>query len=806
MGRRADLAAFLVDRVRIERAVAETYAKQLVADGFDDINSLRDDLREENVRFFEKGHARRLLAHLANSRGAAAPTSRAREPDAEVDESDESERDESDSSIEDTVGLAQRAVEDRWRGERATPRQHVVSPLAYAVEEEPPEELRSSPESKKSPVAAARWRANGNVHVGRVVPQRALSPNAEASSPRGVTQRGRRHLRVHELIWQRRRRASTGVDDAADAPRAAERWPRPESAPLGLAAAPDSPLALRRSVSHQQQRRRGPAVSGIVLRTELPPESSASTRSRAASQETEYELSEAGVLKLGEFEIGPEGAKQFDSPSLRCELVALDELGRGAGGCVQRALHAPSGIVVAVKRMCIDDDGRRRQMVLELRALHGLKGPTALAARIQHGLFQTVPAGPGAPPRPNAATGTGCRFVIDFLDTFVDPASNSLCLVLELMNGGSLENVKRATKRTGACVDERLLARVAFCVLSALAFIHGRRELHRDIKPSNILLNLRGECKVSDYGCHRALDDDTSLASSFVGTLAYMAPERVAGGGSYSYASDVWSLGLSLLSTALGENPFAGNAKSGYFDILHAVQSSPAPKLDADKFSADFQHFIYRCLRKDPAERPGAADLLQCAFVRGGRRAALGPIVQRALPQQLDRGLPAMLSALEEARDAGLLRGRENVVGESLSPQLLSKVAAQLGVELEDMHRVYADVRAAAAAARRAKKPSARHGGDDADKVDALGATMGKLQRAHLDGALRMPAAAPPRRPRDAAAPSSKVSPRCHASLLKSYESHASSNLGASADLNATLESACSNKSDVRDSASSRES
>ncbi|CAN0455214.1 unnamed protein product, partial [Discosporangium mesarthrocarpum] len=58
-------------------------------------------------------------------------------------------------------------------------------------------------------------------------------------------------------------------------------------------------------------------------------------------------------------------------------------------------------------------------------------------------------------------------------------------------------------------------------------------------------------------------------AQTFVGTVTYMSPERI-NGEDYSYPSDVWSLGLSLLTTALGRLPFS--TKEGYWSVLHSIR------------------------------------------------------------------------------------------------------------------------------------------------------------------------------------------------------------------------------------------
>lgn len=63
------------------------------------------------------------------------------------------------------------------------------------------------------------------------------------------------------------------------------------------------------------------------------------------------------------------------------------------------------------------------------------------------------------------------------------------------------------------------------------------------------------------------------------GTVTYMSPERLLGQ-PYSYASDIWGLGLSLLALALGRAPLA--AKGGYWGVLQCVRDGAAPTLPAE--------------------------------------------------------------------------------------------------------------------------------------------------------------------------------------------------------------------------------
>ena len=65
--------------------------------------------------------------------------------------------------------------------------------------------------------------------------------------------------------------------------------------------------------------------------------------------------------------------------------------------------------------------------------------------------------------------------------------------------------------------------------LQGLEFIHSKRQIHRDIKPSNLLINHNGDVKISDFGLIKEMDSTSQMAQTFVGTLTYMSPERIAG-------------------------------------------------------------------------------------------------------------------------------------------------------------------------------------------------------------------------------------------------------------------------------------
>src|SRR5262249_20151053 len=91
----------------------------------------------------------------------------------------------------------------------------------------------------------------------------------------------------------------------------------------------------------------------------------------------------------------------------------------------------------------------------------------------------------------------------------------------------------------------RTVARIGLEAAEALAYAHAEGVLHRDIKPSNLLLDAKGNIWITDFGLAKTEDaDELTQAGDFVGTLRYMAPERLEGWS--DRRSDIYGLGVTL--------------------------------------------------------------------------------------------------------------------------------------------------------------------------------------------------------------------------------------------------------------------
>ena len=136
-----------------------------------------------------------------------------------------------------------------------------------------------------------------------------------------------------------------------------------------------------------------------------------------------------------------------------------------------------------------------------------------------------------------------------------------------------------------------------------LGAIHAAGIVHRDLKPSNVLLAEDGP-RIIDFGIARAAEATMLTGTGVVfGSPGFMSPEQ-ARGDRVGPPSDVFSLGAVLTFAATGQGPF-GTGSSDM--VLYRVVFTPP---DTGGLPAELRPLVERCLAKDPAQRPGTAQLL----------------------------------------------------------------------------------------------------------------------------------------------------------------------------------------------------
>ena len=138
----------------------------------------------------------------------------------------------------------------------------------------------------------------------------------------------------------------------------------------------------------------------------------------------------------------------------------------------------------------------------------------------------------------------------------------------------------------------------------ALASIHNAGLLHRDVKPSNVLVAPDGP-RVIDFGVARAAERvQLTVTRGAPGTPAYMAPEQARDSSQASPASDVFSLGATLVFAATGHAPYRGEA---VMDILVRLATEPP---DLAGVPPELTELVAACLQRVPRDRPTTGAIL----------------------------------------------------------------------------------------------------------------------------------------------------------------------------------------------------
>ncbi|MFB9735592.1 PQQ-binding-like beta-propeller repeat protein [Streptomyces sp. NPDC057386] len=140
-------------------------------------------------------------------------------------------------------------------------------------------------------------------------------------------------------------------------------------------------------------------------------------------------------------------------------------------------------------------------------------------------------------------------------------------------------------------------------VAEALQSIHGAGLVHRDLKPSNVLVVEDGP-RVIDFGIASGVSNTRlTMTNVAVGTPAYMSPEQAKDSRSVTGASDVFSLGSTLVFAATGHPPFHGaNPVETVFMLL---REGP----DLEGLPEELRPLIESCMQMEASARPTPADL-----------------------------------------------------------------------------------------------------------------------------------------------------------------------------------------------------
>lgn len=239
---------------------------------------------------------------------------------------------------------------------------------------------------------------------------------------------------------------------------------------------------------------------------------------------------------------GASSCPECGRPPVVCERFRLERaLGSGGMGTVYAARDERDGTEVAAKLVTLKDG-------VDWKVFELFERGTEVLRRLRHPCL----------PR---------------LYAFEKTAAGALALVRERFDGGSLEQ-RVIERRRSYAPDE--LRRMLETLLELLVYLHGRSPpvLHRDIKASNIMFRTDADegPVLVDFDTVAAPGDQTRRTTLVV-SPGYTAPEQYAG--DVSPASDLYSLGATMLLAATGTHPDELPRRDGRFLVGDRLRSLP---------------------------------------------------------------------------------------------------------------------------------------------------------------------------------------------------------------------------------------
>ena len=173
-------------------------------------------------------------------------------------------------------------------------------------------------------------------------------------------------------------------------------------------------------------------------------------------------------------------------------------------------------------------------------------------------------------------------------------AGVGLFLVFEYVEGPTLkERLSQGPLGVGEA------ARMCRQLGEALSTAHAAQVLHRDVKPENVILAKTG-AKVADFGIARLPDSTLTLPGGLLGTPAYSAPEAI-DEGSFSPASDQFSMACTLFEAISGQRAFPGDEATHVAALVQTTE--PAPIAPLFRLDARVDTVLARAFSKHPGSR-----------------------------------------------------------------------------------------------------------------------------------------------------------------------------------------------------------
>jgi serine/threonine protein kinase len=233
-------------------------------------------------------------------------------------------------------------------------------------------------------------------------------------------------------------------------------------------------------------------------------------------------------------------------------------------------------------------------------------------------------------------------------------SDQSGCISMEYVDGDTLSNLR--ADKPHKVFEAHDLNEWTSQLCDALDYAHNHaRIIHRDLKPANLMVNTRGDLKVSDFGISRSLSDSVSMLTmeqGRSGTLVFMSPQQLDGERG-SHLDDVYSFGATVYELLTSKPPFS----SGNVDrqIREKIPPSMALRrkeleIEGEPIDETWERVVAACLAKDPARRPQSfAEIAQKLEIASPKTVRAK---QASEPKSASGGLLESILALKSNRNA----------------------------------------------------------------------------------------------------------------------------------------------------------
>ncbi len=188
-------------------------------------------------------------------------------------------------------------------------------------------------------------------------------------------------------------------------------------------------------------------------------------------------------------------------------------------------------------------------------------------------------------------------------------------LSMEYVDG---EDLSSLLLRIGRLPNERAV-QVSRQICAGLSAAHDQGILHRDLKPANVMIDGRGQVRLTDFGL-AGLADAIGQDDVTSGTPGYMAPEQLAGQ-EVTVRSDIYALGLVLYEIFTGRPVFDGKTLAELTQ-QHTTSQPSSPSEYVEGIDPAVERTVLHCLEKNPADRPATVLAVSAALPGGDPLAA----------------------------------------------------------------------------------------------------------------------------------------------------------------------------------------